>query len=129
MVGVALEVGGGCEVDLVKSAFFLTLSSAENENAKYYLNTRVLPGLTPQQREELAAIIKPILDRAETRKELSPRRIPAPSRKFYPIASATALPHATVSALPPRSRVRKVFSASTRSMASTMARPASFSPR
>src|SRR5262249_57075583 len=49
--------------------------------------------------------------------------------RLQSIASATALPHVTVSALPPRSRVRSVFSASTRSIASTMARPASFSPR
>ena len=65
MLGVALEAGAGCEVDLVQSAFFLTLSSTKNEHAKYYLHTRVLPRLGPQEREELAALIKSIFDGAE----------------------------------------------------------------
>src|SRR3954467_5669453 len=43
--------------------------------------------------------------------------------------SATALPQAVVSALPPRSLVRSVRSASVRSIASTIDLPASFSPR
>jgi TPR repeat protein len=66
MLGVALEAGTGCEVNLVQSAFFLTLSSAENKHAKHYLNTRVLPRLSPQQSDELAVMIKRILDGAET---------------------------------------------------------------
>jgi uncharacterized protein len=69
MVGVALEAGAGCGVNLVHSAFFLTLSSVENKQAKYYLDTRVLPRLSPQEREELARMIKRALDGAETGEE------------------------------------------------------------
>src|SRR5437764_6256 len=43
--------------------------------------------------------------------------------------SATALPQATVSALPPRSRVRSVRSPSVRSIAATIDAAAAFSPR
>ena len=128
MVGVALEVGGGCEVDLVKSAFFLTLSSAKNEHAKYYLNTRVHDHSNAEMHDEYPPAGSLGIARCEPNVS-SPPHLESTRTGPHPIASATALPHATVSALPPRSRVRKVFSASTRSMASTMARPASFSPR
>jgi hypothetical protein len=43
--------------------------------------------------------------------------------------SATALPQAVVSALPPRSRVRSVRSPSVRSIAATIDAAAGFSPR
>src|SRR6478735_6499005 len=47
----------------------------------------------------------------------------------YSTISATALPQAVVSALPPRSLVRSVRSARVRSIASTIDLPATFSPR
>src|SRR6202158_6356512 len=46
-----------------------------------------------------------------------------------PTTSATALPHAVVSALPPRSLVRSVRSPSVRSIAPTIDAAAAFSPR
>ena len=49
--------------------------------------------------------------------------------RIYASASATALPHATVLARPPRSRVRSFGSGSTRSIALTIAPEASASPR
>src|SRR5271170_2874297 len=47
----------------------------------------------------------------------------------YSTISATALPHAVVSALPPRSRVRRVRSPSVRSIAATIDAAACLSPR
>src|SRR5712672_3221741 len=47
----------------------------------------------------------------------------------YSTISATALPQAVVSALPPRSRVRSVRSPSVRSIAATIEAAAAFSPR
>ena len=51
------------------------------------------------------------------------------TQEMFYSAAATALPQVTVSAEPLRSRVRSLGSASTRSMAPTMARAASASPR
>src|SRR5664279_4949303 len=53
----------------------------------------------------------------------------AETTKNYSTISATALPHAVVSALPPRSLVRSVRSPRVRSIAATIEAAALFSPR
>jgi TPR repeat protein len=50
MIGVAYDMGAGVEVNRLESAFWLTLSSLQNETAKHYLATRVAPTLSQDER-------------------------------------------------------------------------------
>jgi TPR repeat protein len=61
MIGIAYESGAGVEVNLLESAFWLTLASAENEIARHYLETKVKPRMTRDERVAFEARLRDLL--------------------------------------------------------------------
>lgn len=55
MIGVAYHVGAGVAVDLVESAYWLSLIAAENDVARTYLRKFIDPVITEEQKAALAA--------------------------------------------------------------------------
>jgi TPR repeat protein len=60
MIGIAYDVGAGVAASRADAAFWLMLSSPRNADAKYYLDTRIAPHLT---RDDRSALVKKLRER------------------------------------------------------------------